>query len=197
MKILIVSILFLSLPVAYALWSGLFIKVHVETMVRGPFNLVYENQDGSYSGLRARSRELAARLEKDYGIRPIARVIAYHVDPRITPKQELRAFFGCIVSPEDSEALLRKNAPHNVKLWPKHMFKRVTFPLSTALSVWIGEIKAYPAIDDYNKMRGAYCGTVMEIYDENNRMIEYLQPVESNGEFSKILSGVVKKQAGR
>jgi hypothetical protein len=189
MKIIISVILFLSLIMIYASWSGLFKKVSVDTTTRGPFYLVYDNQDGSYWGLRAKSRDLTARLEKEFGIQPIARIIAYHDDPRITPKQDLRALYGCLVSAADSETLSMKNAPFRMKRWPEHTFKRVTFPLSTMLSVWIGEMKAYPAIDDYNRTRGEYCGTVMEIHDGKSRVIEYLQPLEKEGEVSNILNG--------
>jgi len=90
----------------------------------------------------------------------------------------LRSEIGCILEEKDSLRVDELKSRYNIKIYTKGSYIVTEFPFKGKVSVIIGLMKVYPAINDYLQKQGySEKGAVMEIYDTPNKKIVYRKEI--------------------
>jgi hypothetical protein len=97
----------------------------------------------------------------------------YYDNPKEVEKSKLRSEVGCIVEGLDSAAIANLAQKYNVKILPKSNCVVTEFPYKGMMSVMVGIMKVYPALEKYCKQNGLANSHIMEIYDIQNKLIVY------------------------
>ncbi|HCA27833.1 MAG TPA: AraC family transcriptional regulator [Betaproteobacteria bacterium] len=116
------------LPIIVAFWWwGAFNNVNIRIEARGPYRLAYREETGDYAKLPDRQQQVLKMLHSQM-VKTGAPTILLLNDPRVTRKQDLKAYVGYLVAPH-----VQVHAPLKIKM----------IPLRRAL---IAEVKAQPLL---------------------------------------------------
>lgn len=99
----------------------------------------------------------------------------FYDNPKEIAKDKLRSEIGCIIESKDTNRLSINECMYKTKVLPSEDYATAELPLKNGLSIFIGFIKVYPALDKYISEQGKKKGSVTEIYDIPNRKIIYRQ----------------------
>jgi len=155
-------------------YMGVFARVHILEKDMGPYFLVYKEINGDEKLTRKTIEELSNELEKQ-GITPYRGYSFYYDDPN-TPEKErnLSNEAGCILKNEDIGKL--DSTKFKIKEFPKQHCVVSNFRYKIGLSVMLGKMKVYPALEAYIKEKGYQTNPVMEQYGPKS--ITYIIPVK-------------------
>ena len=174
---IIVVVLMILAALVYAYYGG-FKTITFKEAEQGGETLVYEEMIGDYSQSPNLQNKIYYALLNDEKIETTKGFGIYFDDPKAVEKSKLRSEAGCIVEDLDSAAIARLSEKYNVKTLPQSHCIVTEFPNKGMLSIIIGLIKVYPALETYCKQQGSGGGPVMEIYDVPNKKIIYRQMSE-------------------
>jgi len=172
-----VIIAFIFLIIIYAYYGG-FKKVNFQPAIQGGEILVYEEVLGDYAQSGAVMDRVYNSLLKREKIETFKGFGIYYDNPKEVEKSKLRSMVGCILEKNDSAKLngLKKN--YKIKSCRKGTYITAEFPFKGKMSVMIGILKVYPAMNKYIKVnRLSEKGAVMEIYDMPNKKILYRKEI--------------------
>ncbi len=128
---------------------------------------------GDYSQTPALQDKIYNALLKDENIATTKGFGIYYDDPKKVEKAKLRSEVGCIVEGLDSTAVATLSAKYKVKTLPVTNCLVTEFPFKGKMSVLIGLLKVYPALEKYGKEHPMGDAPMMEIYDIPNKKITY------------------------
>ena len=170
--LIILAVLMALLIVIFAYYGG-FQKISFRIENQGGETVVYENVTGDYSQSPKVSDRIYYTLLNDEKIETTKGFGIYYDNPKTVAKENLRSEIGCIVENADSATLTKLAEKYQVKTLPKNDFIVTEFPFKGKLSVLLGIMKVYPAMDKFNKEQGGIEGPITEIYDVPNKKIIY------------------------
>jgi len=175
MKMLkIVAISIIALIVIIYAYLGGFKKINFQLLDQGGETLVYEEMTGDYRQSAAVMDKIYYLLLNDYNIESYKGFGLYFDNPQKVEKEKLRSEVGCILENIDSTKISLLKDKYKIKAFPRNKYLVTEFPYKNKLSVFVGIIKVYPALNRYLKEKGFNDeGAVMEIYDTPNKKIIY------------------------
>jgi len=182
------------------LWqSGVFRHIEVETKA-GPYGemtVAYKTGKGPYkdtakvhaeiSALFGNANDETTNQEEDSSLPP--HVGIYYDDPESVPEEELRYAVGAVLAVTDSgldidilrlETLIE--AGYKLAVLPKQQFAVVSsFPLRTALSLYVAIFRVYPRLRKYIADTGLCAYPAIEICD--GATMHFMMPLSRQEEF--------------
>lgn len=178
MRILIIvfiSIIVLFLSV-YAYFGG-FRTVEFEERNTGGEIFVYEKVTGNYKQSPVVMDSIYYALLNDFGIETTKAVGVYYDNPQHVEEAKLRSEIGCLLdTPVDSILIAKLSDRFKVKALPEGRYVIGEFPNKGSLSVIVGILNVYPALDKFiNERRYKVNGPITEIYDVPSKKIIYRQ----------------------
>ncbi len=155
-------------------YMGAFTRVtkHILEKDMGPYKLVYVEQKGSYDQTQNTIENVTIELGKQ-GIIPYKGFSLYYDDEKITAKEILRSEVGCILKQEDFEKI--DTTKFKVKDFSMQHCVVANFSYRIGLSVLLGKMKVYPALEIYLKNRHYKNTPLMELYGPKS--ITYIVPI--------------------
>jgi len=176
--ILYVILAFIVLSVIVYAYYGGFKKVNFQSSLQGGETLVYEELTGDYKQSAAVMDKIYNSLLNDEKIETFKGFGIYYDNPQEVEKNKLRSAVGCILEETDSIKLNELKKKYKIKTCPTDTYITTEFPFKGKMSVMIGILKVYPAMNKYIKENGlSEKGAVMEIYDTPNEKILYRKEI--------------------
>jgi len=172
---IIIFILILGVGLMY--YMGAFTRVtkHILEKDMGPYKLVYLEQKGSYNQTQKAIENLTNDLENQ-GIFAYKGFSIYYDDEKATSKENLRSEVGCILKQEDFDKI--DTLKFKVKEFPMQHCVVANFSYRIGLSVLLGKMKVYPALEIYLKNRHYNKVPLMELYGPKS--ITYIVPISKH-----------------
>jgi preprotein translocase subunit SecF len=177
--LIILAILVVLIIAVYAYYGG-FSKISFRIENQGGETIVYENLTGDYMQSAKVGNSIYYTLLNDEKIATTKGIGIYYDDPKKVAKEKLRSEHGCIIENVDSTTLARLAEKYQVKTLPQSEFVVTEFPFKGKLSVLLGLMKVYPALEKYYKEHGYIESPVTEIYDVPNKKIIYRQETKKD-----------------
>ncbi len=178
------KIVLIILGLVVVIASSLFIyygglkKVDFYIAKQGGETLVYVEQTGDYSKSAGPIDKMYYSLLNEEGLETFRGFGIYYDNPRKVEKSRLRSEVGNILEDPDPEILKKLEGRYNIKILPEKEYIVTEFPYRGKLSVMMGIMKVYPAMNRYVKENGFdEDGWVMEIYDIPGRKIVYRKEI--------------------
>lgn len=162
------------ITLVFANYGG-FYKVNFQVKDEGGEYLVYKDITGPYNQTGEMINKLLYDLKtenietyKSFGI--------YYDNPKVVTQNKLRSEAGCILETADTAKTFWLRAKFNIKIFPVKKYITAEFPYKGKMSIMIGMIKVYPAMNKFVKDNGySEAGPIMELYDKPNKKIIYLK----------------------
>jgi len=174
MKIILVvlAVLLVSILIVYAYYGG-FRKITFAIQEQGGEVLVYEDVTGDYAQSFVVSDRIYHALLNDEKIGTTKGFGIFLDNPKKVEKSQLRSQVGCIVDHADSALIARLSEKYHVKTFPRGKYASAEFPMKGKISIIVGIMKVYPALEKFCQEHGISGGAVMEIYDVPNKKTIY------------------------
>ncbi len=171
---LAVLVFCLVLGVGLMYYMGAFTRVtkHILEKDMGPYKLVYIEQKGGYDQTQTAIEKVTSELEKQ-GISAYKGFSIYYDEEKSTPKENLRSDVGCILKQEDIDKI--DTIKFKVKEFEMQHCVVANFSYKIGLSVLLGKMKVYPALEIYLKNRHYKKIPLMELYGPKS--ITYIVPI--------------------
>jgi hypothetical protein len=173
--------LFLALGIVLALlgsylwYLGFFSPVNVQRLEAGPYMLVGQKLRGDYGqsgkamdAMRVWLQKRHIQCTRGFGI--------YFDDPRRVEKSRLRSWVGNVLENTDQGKAAEIREKYEIKTLPTTEYFQVELPFKNQASVFIGIMRAYPALFKCAQARGFSNQPVLELYDAPNKKVTYLMP---------------------
>jgi len=172
--ILIIAIALVILIVGVYAYYGGFEDVKITTSVQGGETMVYEDVIGDYSQTGEVSDKVYHSLLNDYQIETYRGFGIFYDNPQTSERSKMRSEVGCIIERADSSQLAQISATLKIKTAPEGNYVVAEFPFKGVMSVMLGIMKVYPAIDKYVAEHNIKTdGPVTEIYDIPAKKVVY------------------------
>ncbi|MEK7474600.1 MAG: GyrI-like domain-containing protein [Candidatus Coatesbacteria bacterium] len=172
---LVVVLLVLVVVLGYLGYAGLFSPVTVSEQETGPFSLMLQSQQGSYRQTPA-TIEAVRAAARSVGVEPEAACGIFLDNPREVKTADLRAQVGLVIAAKDREKIRRLPAAITYKHLEKAKCLVAEFPFRAGLSVWLGVMRVYPALNQAAAARNLERVPALEIY-RDHATITYLMPI--------------------
>ena len=158
-------------------YMGVFTRVtkHILEKDMGPYKLVYIEQKGNYNQTQDAIAKLTDELA-EHGITAYKGFSIYYDDEKTTPKENLRSEVGCLLKKEDCDKI--DTMKFKVKEFQMQHCVVANFSYRIGLSVLLGKMKVYPALEIYLKNRHYNKVPLMELYGPKS--ITYIVPITNN-----------------
>jgi len=169
----------LSFAVAVLLtgwWYGAFRAVVVEEREMAPMTVAYHEQLGDYAQTPHTMEEVEAML-RERGVAPMQGFGMYYDNPRVVARDKLRSDVGAIVADTDRRRLADPKRWLKLKALARGRCLAVEMPYRGPLSIWVGILRAYPALARAAAGRKGAAPYTIEIY-ERGKSILYLIPLK-------------------
>jgi DNA gyrase inhibitor GyrI len=162
------------LAAIFIAWYGGFKKVECRIEEQGGETLAYKEMKGDYSKSGRLMDEIYYALLNEHEVETYKGFGIYYDNPRETEKSNLRSDVGCIIEEKDHAKVAQLEDQFNIKTLPQKSYIVAEFPYKGKMSVFLGMMKVYPALDKFVGKNGYNKdGAVMEIYDVPNKKIVY------------------------
>ncbi len=177
--LIVLGVVILAIIALYGYYGG-FTKVTFKTVKdQGGQILVYKEMQGDYAQSGKVIDEVYYTLLNDFGIKTQKGFGLYYDNPKEVEKSQLRSELGCILEVEDQEKVKEVETKLKVRILPTQSYTETVFPAKGKMSVLVGVMKVYPALEKYNQTQSnANTGYCIEIYDEANKEITYRQVID-------------------
>lgn len=178
-QIIIIAIAVLTaIIVGFAAYWGAFKSIKFTVVEQGGETLVYENMTGDYRQSGVVMDKVYYSLLNDYNIETFKGFGIYYDNPQKVETSKLRSELGCIIEESDIHRVSELDGNFKIKSYPKGKYIVTEFPYKGKLSVMLGIIKVYPALNKFVKENGFNEeGAIMEIYDTPNKKIVYRKEI--------------------
>ena len=175
MKIaLIILGLVVVIVAALFIYYGGLRRVDFTVAKQGGETLVYVGQVGDYSKSAGPIDKMYYSLLNEEGIETFRGFGIYYDNPRKVEKSRLRSEVGNILEDPDPAVLEKLEGRYNIKTLPEKEYIVTEFPYRGKLSIMMGIMKVYPAMNRFVRENGFdEDGWVMEIYDMPGKKIVY------------------------
>ena len=176
MKITATIILILILLAFIYLASlGLFDEVKLEEKQTGPFTVVYEEHIGPYQETGTVQDKIYYKLLNEEKIETFKGFGIYYDNPKEVAAEELRSEVGSILEEKDLDKIdVLKEKGYQIKTIETQHSIVATFPFKNKLSIMLGIMKVYPAMEKHIQANNYQPTPSMEIYDVPNKQIIYI-----------------------
>lgn len=175
--LIIVAILAVIMVCYYAYLGG-FSKIEFQVAEAGGEILVYEEMVGDYAQSNTVMDKVYYSLLNDYNIETTKGFGIYYDDPQKVESTKLRSEIGSVLEEKDSVRIAELCDRFQVKFCPEQTCIVTEFPFKGPISVMIGLIKVYPAMNEYLKANNLNNDSpIMEIYDVPNKKIYYRKAI--------------------
>ncbi len=175
MTLLMLIIILLVLLLGLYAYLGGFSEIKVSTQKSGGETIVYQEVTGDYKQTKTITNKIYYYLLHKLKIEANRGIGIFYDNPKEIAKDKLRSEIGCIIESKDTNRLSINECIYKIKVLPSEDYATAELPLKNGLSIFIGFIKVYPALDKYISEQGKKKGSVTEIYDIPNRKIIYRQ----------------------
>lgn len=159
------------------IYSGLFSSVEIREGDIGPFILVYQNHIGDYAGTGDIQNTIYQTLQKEFNVSATKGFGQYYDDPKKVPAEKLRSIAGCILEPEYRGLIPVIKKKYTVGEYGTTKSVIAEFPYRNQLSIFLGVLRVYPALDEYIRHKGYPFTPAFEIYDLGSKKIIYSFPI--------------------
>jgi len=171
--LIILGLVVIILAALFIYYGGLR-RVDFSIAKQGGETLVYVEQVGDYSKSAGPIDKMYYSLLNEEGIETFRGFGIYYDNPQKVEKSRLRSEVGNILEDPDPAILKKLEGKYNIKTLPEKEYIVTEFPYRGKLSVIIGIMKVYPAMNRFVKENGFdEDGWVMEIYDMPGKKIVY------------------------
>ena len=171
--LIIIAVSALVLLAIYA-WLGGFKKIQFSVEETGGEVLVYESHIGDYKNAGKVIDKMYYALLNDEKVECFRGFGIYYDNPQKVEKSKLRADVGNILENPASEILTQLTPKYKIKTLDKQKYLVTEFPYKNQMSIIIGIMKVYPALNRYiSEHNLSEEGYVMEIYDVPGKKIIY------------------------
>lgn len=180
MKIVLFILLFLIVVIicVYAYYGG-FKKVVFRSEIQGGEIMVYQEVVGDYRQAGKVSDNIYHILLNDYKIETYKGVGVFYDNPNEVEKSKLRSDIGCILEPRDTARQAELQNKFKIRTLSNTKYLVAEFPHKGMMSVFVGLLKVYPALNKYIKENNINIDTpIMEIYDVPNKKIIYRKEIK-------------------
>ena len=174
--LIILGVLIVLIAGTYAYYGG-FKKVEVRVEEQGGEIMVYEEVTGDYSQTYKVSDRIFNSLQNDEKIETTKGIGIFYDDPAKVEKEKMRSEVGCVVENADSTTIAELSEKYKVKIIPRQNYIVTEFPMKGFMSIMIGIMKVYPALDKYCEEHGYGESPIIEIYDNANKKTIYRQEI--------------------
>lgn len=181
--IVVLTVLFFLTACLFLVYCGLFHGVQITTGKPpiGQFTVAYKFGTGPYknSGDTFTEATCVQPTLKCFGV--------YYDDPRTVPAEELRWAVGSILAEDDAQpdpAVVQRYTSYDFKIFsfPSTSHSVVTsFPFTSSLSVWLANIRVYPAMANYVEEKQLCAHPWLEIYHSDK--IYFMAVLAKQAEF--------------
>ena len=170
--IIIIVLIVILFVLAYAYYGG-FKNISFRVEEQGGETVVYEAMVGDYNQTPKVQNKIYNALLNDEKIETTKGFGIYYDNPKEVEKSKLRSEVGCIVENLNSEVISRLSGKYNVKTLPVSSCIVTEFPYKGMMSIFIGIMRVYPALEKYCKLHASKNSPIIEIYDIPNKKIIY------------------------
>jgi len=155
-------------------YYGMFSNIMFKISKQGGETFVYEEMKGDYSQTPHLMDKIYYSLLDSEKITATKGCGIYYDDPNKVEKNKLYSEVGCIVENIDNAKLNELKQKYKVKVIPVEQCISTEFPYKGQLSVLVGLMKIYPAMNRFiEENQYSNTGAVTEIYDMPNNKIIY------------------------
>lgn len=174
----VLAVVIIGLTAAYVYYGG-FKTVHFEEKETGGELFVYEDVIGDYNQSPVYMDSVYYSLIHNFNIETTRGAGLYFDNPQDVEKSKLRSRVGCLLdTTPDSLTLVKIRERHKVEELPRQKYIVTEFPHRGTMSVFVGLMKVYPAMNKYLEEKSYKDNTpVMEIYDVPSQRIIYRKAV--------------------
>lgn len=174
MKTVIILISVISIIVLILAYYGAFKRVEAKIESHNSTYIVYKTVTGSYKQSGTVSDEVYWDLLNNYDVETCKGIGLYFDNPKDTETEKLRSEIGCVLESIDTPNLESIKAKYNTKELPKGDYPTIKFPYKGKLSVIVGLLKVYPALNKFKEENKEYQDSfAIEVWDIPNKMIIY------------------------
>lgn len=179
--ILIIAALLMAIVLLVYTYFGGFRKIRFRREKQGGETGVYRHAVGDYSKSGEVVNDVYHRLLADENIPTAKGFGIYYDNPKKVEKSRLRSDLGCIVEGLDAGQIKALSEKYDVMTLPEGDYMVTEFPYKGRMSVVMGMVKVYPALEKY--CRGAGIpdeSPVTEIYDVPRKKIVYRKQIRTS-----------------
>jgi DNA gyrase inhibitor GyrI len=176
--VLTTIVVFVVLAVAVYIYYGGLTTIVFNQKEQGGEILVYKEIVGDYSNSGEISEKIYYQMLNDFGVDSAKLVSGFGIfydNPNEVPAEECRSKIGCVLDAADVDKIPSLESEFIVKTFPKGIYTSVDFPYKGMLSIYVGMINFYRALqvlkDDNSKLYKE--GPIMEIYNMQDGIITY------------------------
>ncbi len=153
--------------------AGVFDSVRLSKEMAGPYNLIYREYRGPFSGIRLTLNDVYKYVRDQKKVRAEAGFGIFYDNPANTPQDSLRSIAGVI-----TDSLIEVNDPYKSGSFRETEAIVGRFPIRSLLSYVMGTGKFYPSLQKFLEENNLeLSGPVMEIYNSSEKRIIYIAPV--------------------
>jgi len=177
--LIIVAVLLVTLVAVYAYYGG-FEKVEIKIERAGGETIVYEEMTGDYAKTGEVTNNKVYYALLNDSVETYKGIGIFYDDPKKVAKENLRYEAGCILENNiDSAKLEILKEKYKIKTLPEKEYLVSEFPFKGMMSVLVGIMKVYPAVDKYLEGKNIKkADAMMEIYDVPNKKLYYRMEME-------------------
>lgn len=162
-KVVVVVLVLAVAALAYLAYAGAFASVKVTGQKMGPYNLMFTQQKGDYRQTGKTIMAVADAL-KALGVEPESAFGIYYDNPREVKKEDLRADVGMILTSAELRKAAKLRKQYKTRTLAAQDCLTAEMPFKGGVSIYLGIMKAYPALGREAEARGMRLGAIMEIY---------------------------------
>jgi hypothetical protein len=170
-----VLVLLLFVLAVFGYYGG-FSSVKFSTSVQGGEWLVYEAVRGDYQQAPEVIERVQKAIQAGSSLQPQTAFGTYYDNPQEVATEDLRSEIGWIIGVADSLEMAKLTTLSAVKIGqaPETEYLTATFPWKGELSILVGLVRVYPAMNQYlEENQLVQVGPITEIYDQKNKVILY------------------------
>jgi len=167
---------------------GTFAPIQARTETVPALWIAYNTHSGPYQLIGPVCDGVCRELNEVLGITAKQGFGLYFDNPRRVAKDQLRSLGGCVVPEDKAAGLAGSTLPFRMALLPGGQAVVVRFPYRGRVSIMVGAMRVYPAMQKHFTAAGVPEGPVMEIYDMAANEIRYVRLLDvPNGELERLL----------
>jgi len=172
--IIIAVVAIVAIILGFAAYWGAFKSIQFSVAEQDGETLVYVEITGDYRQSGVVMDRVYYSLLNDYNIETFKGFGIYFDNPQKVETSKLRSELGCIIEESDIHRLKELEGKFKIRTYPKGKYIVAEFPYKGKLSVMLGIMKVYPALNKFIKENGYNEeGAIMEIYDTPGKKIFY------------------------
>ncbi len=178
---LIIAALLMALVLLVYTYFGGFRKIRFRREKQGGETGVYRHAVGDYSKSGEVVNDVYHRLLDGEKIPTAKGFGVYYDNPKKVEKSRLRSDLGCLVEGLDAGQVKTLEEKYDVMTLPEGDYIVTEFPYKGRMSVVMGVVKVYPALEKYCRAAGIPDESpVTEIYDVPGKKIVYRKQVDAS-----------------